>query len=502
MLLLLCVCLTLPSAVCAAPETLSKVGSGCQLYDGGRCAQSPNYPNSYGHSEACVLQVHATGTLVFDSFDTERNYDVLTVGDERLSGDLGPNTFDVAIGTTIEWTSDGWIQKKGWDLCVNPIIPWTVSSNVGPACQLEGNRRCVHSANFPHSYGPDQQCVLHVKDMGSLVIDPFHTETYLDYLEIKDVKFEPVRLSGEVASMVVTVSASTAIEWTSDGSVEQTGWRMCWEPLTPWTVVNSSDPESFVWGRCVYSPYFPNNYSRNEHSFFRVGEAGTLVMDPFDTQSGYDYLMVGDASFSGSGRRAVDVTPGTIIEWSSDDSDERNGWAMCLEPSSPWIVESSVGTGCQTQGRCAESANFPSSYGPNETCVLRVNASGSLVIDAFQTEMWFDYLMVGKARFSGDDASRPLTVTPLTTITWTSDGAVEQKGWRMCLEPATAGLLESFFGAGTMAFATPSGFVLVLLVGLSVLVLSMLCGFALLCSEGSRVRDTTPSDYLQIDGDM
>ena len=133
-----------------------------------------------------------------------------------------------------------------------PTIPWTVSSNVGPACQLEGNGRCVHSANFTHSYGPDQQCVLHVKEMGSLVIDPFHTETYFDHLEIKDVMFGAVRLSGEVASRVVTVSASTAIEWTSDGFFEQTGWRMCWEPLTPWTVVNSSDPECFVWDRCVY----------------------------------------------------------------------------------------------------------------------------------------------------------------------------------------------------------------------------------------------------------
>ena len=63
MLLLLCVCLTLPSAVCAAPEMLSKVGSGCQLYDGGRCAQSLNYPNSNGDHDCCVLQVHATGTL-------------------------------------------------------------------------------------------------------------------------------------------------------------------------------------------------------------------------------------------------------------------------------------------------------------------------------------------------------------------------------------------------------------------------------------------------------
>ena len=117
MLQLLCVCLTLPSALCAAPEMLllSKVGSGCQLYDGSRCAQSPNYPYSYGDSEGCVLQVHATGTLqlnatgtlVVDSFDTESCWDVLTVGDVRLSGDLGPNTFDVANGTTIEWTSDG-----------------------------------------------------------------------------------------------------------------------------------------------------------------------------------------------------------------------------------------------------------------------------------------------------------------------------------------------------------------------------------------------------------
>ena len=180
MLLLLCVCLTLPSAVCAAPEMLllSKVGSGCQIHDGGRCAQSLHYPNSYDNQEGCVLQVHATGTLVMNSFDTESGFDFLTVGDVRLSGDLGLNTFDVAIDTTIEWTSDISVVQKGWDLCVKPTSPWTVGSNIGPACQLEGNGSCVHNANFPHSHGPDQQCVVHVKDMGSLVIDPFHTETY------------------------------------------------------------------------------------------------------------------------------------------------------------------------------------------------------------------------------------------------------------------------------------------------------------------------------------
>ena len=100
MLLLLCVCLTLPSAVCVALEMLllSKVGSGCQIYDVGGRAQRLNYPNSYDNLEGCALRVHATGTLVMDSFDTKSGCDFLTVGDVRLSGDLGPNTFDVAIG--------------------------------------------------------------------------------------------------------------------------------------------------------------------------------------------------------------------------------------------------------------------------------------------------------------------------------------------------------------------------------------------------------------------
>ena len=80
---------------------------------------------------------------------------------------------------------------------------------------------------------------------------------------------------------------------------------------------------------------------------------------------------------------------------------------MCLEPSSPWIVESSVGAGlsdaralcreCQLSKQLRSERNLR----PESECLWQFG------------DRCFSDGDVGNLRFSGDDASGTLTVTPI-----------------------------------------------------------------------------------------
>ena len=55
----------------AAPLQPVNVSSPCSLTDGGSCAASPNYPNSYGNSEECTISGVPTVELETVAFDVE-----------------------------------------------------------------------------------------------------------------------------------------------------------------------------------------------------------------------------------------------------------------------------------------------------------------------------------------------------------------------------------------------------------------------------------------------
>ena len=94
------------------PGSWSISGSGCSASDG--CITSSNHPASYGNNEECTVTLTQVDVRV-DAFDTEANYDFLTVGGTRYSGSSGP-----ASGTYsgfIQWTSDFSVVTSGWKLC-------------------------------------------------------------------------------------------------------------------------------------------------------------------------------------------------------------------------------------------------------------------------------------------------------------------------------------------------------------------------------------------------
>ena len=93
------------------------VSSPCSLTNGGSCAVSPNYPNSYGNDEECsIIGVPPVGleTVAFEvDLESSCRFDYLTVNGVKYCGFSGPNGV-VAEDGVIEWSSDNWSSGRGW----------------------------------------------------------------------------------------------------------------------------------------------------------------------------------------------------------------------------------------------------------------------------------------------------------------------------------------------------------------------------------------------------
>lgn len=100
----------------------------CTVTDGGKCVQSPNYPQNYGSREFCeILPPDEKFSAVH--FDSEMYYDYLKIGGRRYQGRrrrystsamshkyVGPR--GVSASTPMTWTSDGSGNRKGFRICV------------------------------------------------------------------------------------------------------------------------------------------------------------------------------------------------------------------------------------------------------------------------------------------------------------------------------------------------------------------------------------------------
>ena len=81
----------------------------------GACAQSPNYPNSYGNSELCEI-VAPDQKLYFTRFETESEFDVLTIYGQAYSGSSGPPQGTTSLGIIL-WNSSSETTASGWQMC-------------------------------------------------------------------------------------------------------------------------------------------------------------------------------------------------------------------------------------------------------------------------------------------------------------------------------------------------------------------------------------------------
>ena len=101
----------------SAPGGAFAVNSGpCTTSRGGTCV---GRPNGYGDNEVCEI-VASSSSVLGDCpiFDTESNWDHLTIQGDEYDGNNCPRGVLLDPDTQIEWYSDGSSSGRGWEICV------------------------------------------------------------------------------------------------------------------------------------------------------------------------------------------------------------------------------------------------------------------------------------------------------------------------------------------------------------------------------------------------
>ena len=88
-------------------------------------------------------------------------------------------------------------------------------------------------------------------------------------------------------------------------------------------------------GNCVKSPQFPSQYGNSQACSIAVGISGYVSSTAFNTEAGFDKLIIGSQTFHGNqGPSNQAVTAGSTISWQSDSSVVKLGWVICVSASS------------------------------------------------------------------------------------------------------------------------------------------------------------------------
>jgi len=94
-----------------------------------------------------------------------------------------------------------------------------------------------------------------------------------------------------------------------------------------------------------------------------------------------------------------------------------------------WTV---TGSGCQIDGACVQSNNYPQNYGNDESCIIDVG-NLPIAVEYFETERSYDELTVNGVAYSGTPSNiNDINGVQNGKLSWASDYSVTKKGWRIC----------------------------------------------------------------------
>jgi len=80
------------------------------------------------------------------------------------------------------------------------------------------------------------------------------------------------------------------------------------------------------------------------------------------------------------------------------------------------------------------SPNYPQYYSNNQKCTIEIDAANKapIVVEYFNTEWYFDYLLIDGWKYFSGRRRRPSGWTPSSSIVWSSDFSVTRRGWKLC----------------------------------------------------------------------
>ncbi|CAK0822818.1 unnamed protein product [Prorocentrum cordatum] len=380
----------------------------------GACVQSENYPQPYGNNQKCTITIDASNAapIVVESFDVESYFDYLVVdGGARYTGSSGPS--GVTPAESVLWSSDFSVTRSGWRFCMpvsTPAPPPTAAPTPAPTASPTA---------APPTAAPTE----------APTASPTAAPT-----------------AAPTASPTAAPTAAPTLPPTHSPTAAPTP-----SSAHMWAAI--SGPCTLD-GSCVQSANYPQPYGNNQKCTVTIdaSNAAPIVVESFDVESYFDYLVVdGGARYTGSSGPSG-VTPTSSIMWSSDFSVTRSGWKFCMPVSTPAPPPTAAptpaptaapGSGsmwgaisgpCVQDGACVQSPNYPQYYSNNQQCTIEINAASAapIIVEYFNVEWYFDYLLVdGWKTFSGR-RRRPHGFTPSSSILWSSDSSVTRRGWRLC----------------------------------------------------------------------
>ncbi|XP_019639002.1 PREDICTED: bone morphogenetic protein 1-like [Branchiostoma belcheri] len=222
---------------------------------------SPNYPNGYGPNLDCMWTIPGHGgmiTLTFKDFELQEgtdgffglfgscdyDYVEVLVGDRSHGTYCGtrlPGTVSANQDIHIRFVSDATINGKGFKL------QFTVDHGGNDPCgeRLDDNFGTVTSPNYPQNYPNNQYCtwtIPHTQYPVTVKFIDFELEEggffsscSYDHLEIFDGRTSLGKFCGTDAPAVLTTTNGVRINFKSDSSVGQRGFKFTYRVAAPAT---------------------------------------------------------------------------------------------------------------------------------------------------------------------------------------------------------------------------------------------------------------------------
>ena len=226
-------------ASASAQQPMWQVTNGsayCQLSQNGACVTDGI--GVHANSEQCTVRATQLFYASASYFDTEVNFDYITISGTRFSGRAGPINQLMTPGTTMSWRSDASVTRGGFTICASmapiasppppPMVPpiaagqmWIITSG-STYCQVTNGGTCVTDGVGAH--GNSERCTVTAAADLYATATYFNTEMIFDYMT-----FPPStrRYSGSNAPTNVRMMAGNTLSWSSDVSITYGGWIIC-----------------------------------------------------------------------------------------------------------------------------------------------------------------------------------------------------------------------------------------------------------------------------------
>ena len=409
-------------------------GSAYCTIDANGCATDG--AGNYGHQEACTIKASSNGALTATHFHTEPGYDEVTIGAVSYSGRAGPQNVPVAAGQTFTWRSDGSAVdiNSGWTICFSRGL--TAVFAPGRLTVMSGSAYCSIDANGCATdglgnHGHDEACAIQVQSAGALTAIHFDTEARYDLVTIGTVPY-----SGRAGPQNVPVAAGTTFTWRSDGSVNNSGWTICFGFSTA-SVSSDSLCRSISSGK-RYEPM--DDIAGQGSSLEGSMEACVDRCVAVESCAHWSYQRSGRSCHLSSASASLRVAESGVTSGSlcTEAASVSHAPPTTSPPESSRLRVTSGSIYCTITANGICATDGLGNHGHDEACVIQVPSAGALTATHFDTEARYDLVTIGLVSYSGRAGPQNVPVAAGTTFTWRSDGSVSNSGWTICFSRATS----------------------------------------------------------------